>query len=94
MALCGFDGFEESIDGLLIIIRMTGFKGGVSSVESRANISVNPQSLIRVGSDCFGQYNFFYALSYEARDCVCVNIDVIIGCSPEHIPVDVIKTVL
>ncbi len=56
-------------------------------------ICINPLFLIRVGSDCFGRYNI-YALPYEARHSVCVNIDVVIWCSPEHFPVDVIKTVL
>ncbi len=62
LAFCGLDGFVEGIAGLLIIIRITGIKVGGSSIESRANISVNPQFLVRVGSDCFGRYNVFYAL--------------------------------
>ncbi len=91
LGFCCLDGFAEGIAGLLIIIRITGIKGRGSSFESHANISVNPQFLIRVGSDCFGLYNVLYALPYEACDCDCLNIDVvIIGCSPEHIPVDVI----
>ncbi len=75
---CGLDGFVEGIAGLLIIIHITGIKSSGSSVESSTNINVNPRFLIRVGSDCFVRYNVFYALPYEARDCVCVNIDVVI----------------
>ncbi len=59
LAFCGLDGFAKVIAGLLIIIHIIGIKGRGSSVESHANISVNPRFLIR---DCFGRYNVFYAL--------------------------------
>ncbi len=41
LAFCSLDGFAEGIGGLLMFIRITGIKGGGSSIESRANISVN-----------------------------------------------------
>ncbi len=46
LAICSHDGFLEGIAALLIIIHSTRIKGYVSSVESRANISVNPRFLI------------------------------------------------
>ncbi len=92
LAICSHDGFSEGIAFLLIIIHITGIKGDVSSIKSRAKINVNPRFLISVVSDCFGLYNIFYALPYEVRDSV--KIDVVIGCSSENIPVNVIKTVL
>jgi hypothetical protein len=93
-----FDCLAEGIATLFVFGHVSGrlplIKSSGSLFQFCANAAINPQFLVGEGFNRLRGYNITDALANKLAHRISVDINVVLQCYPEHIPVHVIEAIL